>query len=492
MKNNNLVFLIFSIVLFSVCNVMLADYPSSSTSALTVDLDMNGKDLFNIGEVSTNDIVTTGPWVDARAYTSLSSAITAASGKTLLISDAQTVSSNTTIGSTVHVVVIRGGSFSVSSGATLTINSPFQAGTYQVFSGDGTVKFGSGTTPKIYPQWWGAKADGVNNDTDAIKSAIASVPSSVSNWGSQAARYYNSSVISFPSTSNFYSIDEKIDVTSTKSILFRSESPIGARIKQTNTELTAIFLVKASTRFVGFKNLAFHKGGVELEGQCRERTMFSSCSFEQTPDYAIKTLGQSVVGVDVFWCLFSSCAGGIKIADPNCDLWTIRKCAFWRNTACDISINSTGVRVNDCDFEIRETTSINQPCINIRFGNNSITNCRFGNEYTGGYGPARDIIVVGEIDTPSAGTIMDISILNNSFMGMVTPTASMAKHAIVFNKGPVRVRIANNDFRKHYGALLMLNYTGACLNSYFMGNTIDQFQTAGTFGGTGTNNFSVY
>lgn len=69
----------------------------------------------------------------------------------------------------------RGGKLSVSATKTLTINGPFSAGLYQVFSGDGSVVGLS----EAYVQWFGAVSDysegaGTNNHT-AIESAAASL-----------------------------------------------------------------------------------------------------------------------------------------------------------------------------------------------------------------------------------------------------------------------------------------------------------------------------
>jgi hypothetical protein len=46
----------------------------------------------------------------------------------------------------------------VDTGITLTLNGPFEAGLYQVFSctGTGSVVFGSGSYRETYPEWCGA------------------------------------------------------------------------------------------------------------------------------------------------------------------------------------------------------------------------------------------------------------------------------------------------------------------------------------------------
>ena len=79
-----------------------------------------------------------------------------------------------TIPSNITLKIQNGARASISSAKTLTINGPFDAGLYQVFSGDGTVVFGNGAVKECYPEWWGAvNVTGTDNST-AIVSALAS------------------------------------------------------------------------------------------------------------------------------------------------------------------------------------------------------------------------------------------------------------------------------------------------------------------------------
>ena len=81
-----------------------------------------------------------------------------------------TFSTDETIPSNIDVVIEKGAILSIGSAKTLTINSSFSVGRYQVFSGDGSVNFGFGV--EAYPEWWGALIDGTTNDTTAIQKAI--------------------------------------------------------------------------------------------------------------------------------------------------------------------------------------------------------------------------------------------------------------------------------------------------------------------------------
>ena len=67
-----------------------------------------------------------------------------------------TFSTDETIPSNINMIIEKGAILSIDSAKTLTINGPFDAGLYQVFSGDGSVVLANGIVPELYPEWWGA------------------------------------------------------------------------------------------------------------------------------------------------------------------------------------------------------------------------------------------------------------------------------------------------------------------------------------------------
>jgi hypothetical protein len=85
---------------------------------------------------------------------------------------------NFTVPAHVTLKIEQGGTITVSSGKTLTINGPFQAGLYQVFAGSGTVEFGKGSVAEVLPEWWSNNT--VPGSTDmgpALNSAAKSISS---------------------------------------------------------------------------------------------------------------------------------------------------------------------------------------------------------------------------------------------------------------------------------------------------------------------------
>lgn len=107
-------------------------------------------------------------------YASLTAAVTAigATPTRLVINSATTITGNTTVPTTLELDITKAGS--INQGAyTLTINGPFSAGYYQVFTGTGLVA----GLKEVIPQWYGAVVDGATDDMAAIQDAYDTIVS---------------------------------------------------------------------------------------------------------------------------------------------------------------------------------------------------------------------------------------------------------------------------------------------------------------------------
>lgn len=87
------------------------------------------------------------------------------------------VASNLTIPRNVTLNFVEGAYLAPDVGVTVTINSPIRASLVKIFGGGGSFAFGFGVVKRIYPQWWGAFGDDVNDDTIPINSCLGSANS---------------------------------------------------------------------------------------------------------------------------------------------------------------------------------------------------------------------------------------------------------------------------------------------------------------------------
>lgn len=90
-------------------------------------------------------------------FSDLSSAITAigAFETDLIIDTDDVMTGNVVVPITLSLKGTKGNTITT-TGWTLTVNGPFEAGLYKVFDGSGNISFGNGVCKEVYPQWWDA------------------------------------------------------------------------------------------------------------------------------------------------------------------------------------------------------------------------------------------------------------------------------------------------------------------------------------------------
>jgi len=108
-------------------------------------------------------------------YDDIAAAVTSigATETTLWIDEDQTMDEDVTIPATLSIIGMKG-KIITTTGWTLTINGPFEAGLFQVFTGTGTVTFDSAAVPYEHPEWRGGFGDDTTDCGPAINAIIAS------------------------------------------------------------------------------------------------------------------------------------------------------------------------------------------------------------------------------------------------------------------------------------------------------------------------------
>jgi len=196
------------------------------------------------------------------AQTIPSDVFTAATKNVRILWGAGTYSfgANTTFPANIEHMFGVGSIFAVPNGITVTINGPLSAPVAQIFSlaGTGQVVFGHGAVKEVYPQWWGARADGVTDDSAAVQAAINSnYFAGASNSG---GRVY------FPA--GIYLLNSQIDVTDFQLGISlvgpRSTSLTGVLEKQRGANLrgnhVGIMFDFTGSRLVTLENLFIDNG----------------------------------------------------------------------------------------------------------------------------------------------------------------------------------------------------------------------------------------
>lgn len=250
---------------------------------------------------ATDDEITSATGILASRYASFAAAVSACGSTvtTLVVDTAYTMSSSVTVPSTVSLMFVNSGKVTVSSG-TLTINGDLQAPLRQIFSASAAaVVFGT-TSPvrMVFPQWWGAVADGTTDCTAAINASQASLSS-------------NGGVVMFPPGS--YLVSGSGIVLTKSKIILRGTGMFSSTITAT-TSMSAMVQHTALLENLAFEDLGFNGGGTVtaiislFRDFTRGQVRISRCRFWQAGTAGVGLSGN--VGARIEDCLFHAPANG--------------------------------------------------------------------------------------------------------------------------------------------------------------------------------------
>lgn len=275
-------------------------------------------------------------------YASLTAALTDVNddSATLIISSSISITSNTTISEKAAVIVNRNGRFNITSGDTLTINTYFYAGTYQVFEGSGEVRFGDNVR-LILPEWFGVVGDGSIDNEAAIERAIRSSNSSTST---------NGKTIQF--SEGDYIVNAEIDIEMEYLTIRGAAGRFATRIKTTNNvsifdinakdyitienmileapatgDTAATLKLTGSSNFFYGRNLLITGGRFNMQQSGGNYAIFERCDFS------------SADSAGVFW---SDIEGGgfIGMVLRDCRILTQDTFGLYSNTGDAFSIDN--------------------------------------------------------------------------------------------------------------------------------------------------------
>ena len=116
---------------------------------------------------------------DLRQFNGLNEVVAAIGIKdaVVVISDPQPIVSDVFIPQNVQLEFIDEGRLTVASRAKIVIRGALVAGLRQIFDGSGSVVFAGATLREVYPQWFGARGNGIADDTPTLKKAFDSLSS---------------------------------------------------------------------------------------------------------------------------------------------------------------------------------------------------------------------------------------------------------------------------------------------------------------------------
>ena len=249
-------------------------------------------------------------------------------------------------------IIIENGAI-INGAGTLTINGPFEAGSYQVFGSGITVIFGDGVVETILPQYFGALGDGSNDDTSSIQAAVVAAEASAS-----------CPPVHFLVTGNYYKVTSPITLTGNKQLVLTGDSYIKSIIKAVNVSpYSAVFLFDNSTHhnLITFRDLIVDCNSAANYGFYSEYNAGAGGNSHTLIEH-VRVQGALIEGVhfeygwdiDIINSTFINNVGGIQITNSGNALNIINTKVF-NNTGVGIYWNQgSGGRISGCTIESNE------------------------------------------------------------------------------------------------------------------------------------------
>ena len=284
-----------------------------------------------------------------------------------------------------------------------------------------------------------AKADGLHDDTFAVRAALYLTPGVLALTcclSGGTARPAGAATIRFPIPADgsyqFYRITETIDIEPGKQAAFLGTCPGGATLRLTDPDDPMVPLADASQAYLfrvdsgvvtpgtipisGIKAVSFERlnlvgGGIRFAYSNRHWKAIRDCTFRSAPEWAVKCdvynpdgkkFGTSdVVNVEISRCTFVGCgsaapdaeSGAISVDGEQSAGWEVRDCCFVANPGIDLHVDVAPISVTACEFVGKPAASKELPYVHLEAPGliTALRDCRFGDERT----PPAHLIVIG-------------------------------------------------------------------------------------------------
>lgn len=158
----------------------------------TIIKNAAGATQFGSNVIATQRSTDAPAYVNSSNFDSLNSAVTAIGGtpSTLIVINTLPLTSDCVVPPTLEIQVVKGGTLSMhgfnlitdgplkvageinSTTGKLTVNGPFEGAISHIFTGSPNIVFGN--VINVFPEWWGARGDGIADDTTAVQKSISS------------------------------------------------------------------------------------------------------------------------------------------------------------------------------------------------------------------------------------------------------------------------------------------------------------------------------